>query len=168
MQTTFAKPTMMVNNPALFSTNDRWLSYFWFSSCFSSSSSTVQSPLSLESWSIKIDCQGNSAYMSMWGLTRAGFVGALYLAMLFLAFINSMSVQKPIEYERTVSYRETAAGMYSNMPFALAACTVEVPYILTQASSFYSVSAKVLTGALSYQQVFHGQLFVISATDLWT
>ena len=64
--------------------------------------------------------------------------GALYLAMLFLAFINSMSVQKPIEYERTVSYRETAAGMYSNMPFALAACTVEVPYILVQASMLSS------------------------------
>ena len=58
--------------------------------------------------------------------------GALYLAMLFLAFINSMSVQKPVEFERTVSYRETAAGMYSNLPFGLAASTVEVPYILTQ------------------------------------
>lgn len=67
--------------------------------------------------------------------------GALYLAMLFLAFINSMSVQKPIEYERTVSYRETAAGMYSNMPFALAACTVEVPYILTQVRPIVSQSS---------------------------
>lgn len=52
--------------------------------------------------------------------------------MLFLAFINSMSVQAPIEFERSVSYRETAAGMYSSLPFALAACTVELPYIFLQ------------------------------------
>lgn len=52
--------------------------------------------------------------------------------MLFLAFINSMSVQKVVGYERTVSYREVAAGMYSNLPYALAACVVEIPYILVQ------------------------------------
>ena len=58
--------------------------------------------------------------------------GALYLAMLFLGFINSMSVQAPVAYERAVSYRETAAGMYSPLPFGLAACTVELPYIFVQ------------------------------------
>jgi hypothetical protein len=58
--------------------------------------------------------------------------GSLYLAMLFLAFINSMSVQTPVSFDRGVSYRETAAGMYGHLPFALAACTVEVPYILLQ------------------------------------
>ena len=65
-------------------------------------------------------------------LLPLGFTGALYLSMLFLAFINSMSVQAPVAFERTVSYRESAAGMYSSLPFALAACTVEVPYIFLQ------------------------------------
>ena len=66
--------------------------------------------------------------------------GALYLAMLFLGFINSMSVQAPVAYERAVSYRETAAGMYSPLPFGLAACTVELPYIFVQASCFCRAS----------------------------
>lgn len=54
--------------------------------------------------------------------------------MMFLSFINTLSVQSPVSYERTVSYREIAAGMYSTLPFALASCLVEVPYILLQVS----------------------------------
>lgn len=72
------------------------------------------------------------ALRSVSNLREHGISGALYLSVLFLAFINSMSVQKVVAYERSVSYRETAAGMYSSLPFALSACTVEVPYILTQ------------------------------------
>ena len=78
----------------------------------------------------------------------SNILGALYLAMLFLAFINSMSVQKVVAYERSVSYRETAAGMYSNLPFALAACSVEVPYILAQVSASSSLLRSVRTRAI--------------------
>ncbi len=66
--------------------------------------------------------------------------GSLYLAVLFLAFINSTSVQTPVSFDRGVSYRETAAGMYGQLPFALAACTVEVPYILLQVNNSRQIS----------------------------
>lgn len=51
-------------------------------------------------------------------------LGALYLAVLFLGIINSRTVQPPASYERSVMYRERAAGMYNELPFALAQCVV--------------------------------------------
>lgn len=47
-------------------------------------------------------------------------MGALYTAALFLGVNNSSSVQPVISIERTVFYRERAAGMYSSFPYAAA------------------------------------------------
>ena len=63
-------------------------------------------------------------------------LGALYLAVLFLGIINSRTVQAPASYERSVMYRERAAGMYNELPFALAQCCIEVPYNLLQSILF--------------------------------
>lgn len=49
-------------------------------------------------------------------------MGALYSACLFLGVNNASSVQPIVSIERTVFYREKAAGMYS--PFAYAAAQV--------------------------------------------
>ncbi|KAL8516358.1 hypothetical protein ACS0TY_014856 [Phlomoides rotata] len=59
-------------------------------------------------------------------------MGALYAAALFLGVNNSSSVQPVVSIERTVFYREKAAGMYSPFPFAFAQGAVEIPYILLQ------------------------------------
>ncbi|PIN16189.1 Pleiotropic drug resistance proteins (PDR1-15), ABC superfamily [Handroanthus impetiginosus] len=59
-------------------------------------------------------------------------LGALYAAVMFLGVNNSSSVQPVISIERTVFYREKAAGMYSPFPFAFAQGLVEIPYILLQ------------------------------------
>ena len=47
-------------------------------------------------------------------------MGALYTAVMFLGGNNSSSVQPVIAIERTVFYRERAAGMYSAIPYAIA------------------------------------------------
>lgn len=44
--------------------------------------------------------------------------GAMYAAVLFLGATNAAAVQSIIAIERTVFYRERAAGMYSPMPYA--------------------------------------------------
>lgn len=47
-------------------------------------------------------------------------MGALYAACLFLGVNNASSVQPIVSIERTVFYRERAAGMYSPIAYALA------------------------------------------------
>ncbi|CAH1419416.1 unnamed protein product [Lactuca virosa] len=59
-------------------------------------------------------------------------MGALYTAVMFLGVNNSSSVQPVIAIERTVFYRERAAGMYSAIPYAIAQGLVEIPYIAAQ------------------------------------
>lgn len=47
-------------------------------------------------------------------------MGALFSSLLFLGVKNSSSVQPVVSVERTVFYREKAAGMYSPIAFAAA------------------------------------------------
>ena len=45
-------------------------------------------------------------------------LGSMYAAVQFLGVSNSISVQPVVAVERTVFYRERAAGMYSPFPYA--------------------------------------------------
>ena len=45
-------------------------------------------------------------------------MGSMYAAVLFLGFQNGTAVQPVVAVERTVFYRERAAGMYSALPYA--------------------------------------------------
>ena len=47
-------------------------------------------------------------------------MGSMYAAVLFLGVQNSAAVQPVVAIERTVFYRERAAGMYSALPYAFA------------------------------------------------
>lgn len=67
-------------------------------------------------------------------------LGALYLAMLFLGIINSMTVQPVAFTERSIMYRERASGMYHELPFALAQCAIEIPYNFVQTLLFGAIS----------------------------
>ena len=52
-------------------------------------------------------------------------MGALYASSIFLGVNNASSVQPVVSIERTVFYREKAAGMYSPIPYAIAqVCTM--------------------------------------------
>jgi len=44
----------------------------------------------------------------------------MYAAVLFLGVNNSANVQPVVAIERTIFYREQAAGMYSAIPYAIA------------------------------------------------
>ncbi|KAG8660145.1 hypothetical protein MANES_02G119800v8 [Manihot esculenta] len=63
--------------------------------------------------------------------TKSLFIvmGALYSACLFLGVNNASSVQPIVSIERTVFYREKAAGLYSPLAYAAAQGLVEIPYI---------------------------------------
>lgn len=47
-------------------------------------------------------------------------IGAMYAAVVFLGVNNCSTVQPVVAIERTVFYRERAAGMYSALPYAIA------------------------------------------------
>lgn len=47
-------------------------------------------------------------------------MGSMYAAVLFLGVQNATTVQPVVAIERTVFYRERAAGMYSALPYAVA------------------------------------------------
>ncbi|XP_028756830.1 pleiotropic drug resistance protein 2 isoform X1 [Neltuma alba] len=59
-------------------------------------------------------------------------LGAIYAAILFLGAANCSSVQPVVSIERTVFYRERAAGMYSELPYALAQVAIEMVYTVFQ------------------------------------
>ncbi|CAI5480135.1 unnamed protein product [Closterium sp. Yama58-4] len=59
-------------------------------------------------------------------------MGAMYTAAIFMGWNNSASIQPIVAVERTVFYRERAAGLYGAIPYALAQGAIEVPYVLVQ------------------------------------
>ncbi|XP_044495115.1 ABC transporter G family member 35-like [Mangifera indica] len=59
-------------------------------------------------------------------------IGAMYAAVLFVGINNCATVQPIVAIERTVFYRERAAGMYSALPYALAQVVSEIPYVLIE------------------------------------
>ncbi|KAL1818654.1 hypothetical protein ACET3Z_013523 [Daucus carota] len=59
-------------------------------------------------------------------------MGCMYSAVTFIGIQNASSVQPVVAVEKTVFYRERAAGMYSSMAYALAQVLVEIPYIFVQ------------------------------------
>ncbi|XP_019263263.1 PREDICTED: pleiotropic drug resistance protein 1-like isoform X2 [Nicotiana attenuata] len=63
-------------------------------------------------------------------------MGSMYAAVLFLGVLNSSSVQPIVAVERTVFYRERAAGMYSAIPYAFGQVFIEIPYVFVQAVSY--------------------------------
>lgn len=60
-------------------------------------------------------------------------VGSMYAAVMFVGCENCITVQPVVAVERTVFYRERAAGMYSAIPYALAQVVVEIPYVFVEA-----------------------------------
>ncbi|KAI7983286.1 Pleiotropic drug resistance protein 2 [Camellia lanceoleosa] len=59
-------------------------------------------------------------------------LGATYSAILFLGASNANAVQIVVAVERTVFYRERAAGMYSELPYAFAQVAIETIYVVIQ------------------------------------
>ncbi|XP_039166274.1 pleiotropic drug resistance protein 1 isoform X4 [Eucalyptus grandis] len=72
-------------------------------------------------------------------------MGSMYSAVIFIGFQNTKSVQPVVAIERTVFYRERAAGMYSALPYAFAHVIIEIPYIFIQ-TVIYGVIVYAMIG----------------------
>ncbi|KAJ0755439.1 putative ABC-type xenobiotic transporter [Helianthus annuus] len=72
-------------------------------------------------------------------------MGSMYATVLFIGVQNASSVQPVVDVERTVFYRERAAGMYSALPYAFAQVLVEIPYVLSQ-TVVYSIIVYSMMG----------------------
>ncbi|KAF7814325.1 pleiotropic drug resistance protein 1 [Senna tora] len=93
-------------------------------------------------------------------------MGSMYTAVLFLGVQNAASVQPVVAVERTVFYRERAAGMYSALPYAFAQVIIELPYILVQAVT-YGVIVYAMIGFEWTVEKFFWYLFFMYFTLLY-
>ncbi|KAG9444439.1 hypothetical protein H6P81_015779 [Aristolochia fimbriata] len=59
-------------------------------------------------------------------------VGAMYASVFFLGSSNANTVMPVVSVERTVFYRERAAGMYSSLAYAFGQVSIEVVYVAVQ------------------------------------
>ncbi|KAJ9566593.1 hypothetical protein OSB04_002559 [Centaurea solstitialis] len=74
-------------------------------------------------------------------------IGAMYVSVMFAGFNNCVTILPVASFERTVFYRERAAGMYSSLPYAMAQIIVEIPFVLVQ-TTYYTL---ILYAMLSFQ-----------------
>ncbi|GER36587.1 pleiotropic drug resistance protein [Striga asiatica] len=72
-------------------------------------------------------------------------MGSMYAAINFLGFQYGSTVQPVVAIERTVFYREKAAGMYSALPYAFSQFLIEIPYVFVQ-SIVYAVIVYSMMG----------------------
>jgi len=93
-------------------------------------------------------------------------MGSMYAAVLFIGVNNSSSVQPLVEIERTVFYREKAAGMYSALPYAFAQATIEIPYVFAQ-SAIYSLMVYAMMDFQWEAEKFFWYLFFSFFTFLY-
>ncbi|KAL2487195.1 ABC transporter G family member 39 [Abeliophyllum distichum] len=109
-------------------------------------------------------------------------LGAIYASVLFLGATNSSSVQGVVAIERTVFYRERAAGMYSALPYAFAQVAIETIYVAVQDYSLLSstlfndwvrvdsrlqIAAIVMSFFLSFWNLFSGFLIPRTQIPIW-
>ncbi|TVU19429.1 hypothetical protein EJB05_35577, partial [Eragrostis curvula] len=108
-------------------------------------------------------------------LTNA--MGSMYAAVLFIGIMNCTSVQPVVAVERTVFYRERAAGMYSAFPYAFGQATdqlissqvvIELPYALVQDILYgvivYSMIGFEWTAAKFFWYLFFGYFTMLYFT----
>ncbi|KAK4252850.1 hypothetical protein QN277_010993 [Acacia crassicarpa] len=93
-------------------------------------------------------------------------MGSMYTAVLFLGVQNSSSVQPVVAVERTVFYRERAAGMYSALPYALAQVLIEIPYVFVQ-SVTYGIIVYAMIGFDWTAEKFFWYLFFMFFTLMY-
>ncbi|WVZ69760.1 hypothetical protein U9M48_018495 [Paspalum notatum var. saurae] len=95
-------------------------------------------------------------------------MGSMYAAVLFIGVMNSTSVQPVVAVERTVFYRERAAGIYSAFPYAFGQVAIELPYALAQDIIYgiivYSMIGFEWTAAKFFWYLFFGYFTLLYFT----
>ncbi|TVU02581.1 hypothetical protein EJB05_51916, partial [Eragrostis curvula] len=84
-------------------------------------------------------------------------IGTMCTSVFFIGIQNTITVQPVMDAERTVFYREKAAGIYSSYPYAIAQVMIEIPYTFIQ-SVLFSV---VLYPMVGYKWVFTNFLWFL-------
>ncbi|XP_008461059.1 pleiotropic drug resistance protein 1-like [Cucumis melo] len=80
-------------------------------------------------------------------------IGAMYTASLFLGIQNAGAIQPVVSIERTVYYRERAAGLYSAFPYAFAQVTIELPYTFSQSLIYCIIVYAMMAFEWSFAKV---------------
>ncbi|XP_027084814.1 pleiotropic drug resistance protein 1-like [Coffea arabica] len=93
-------------------------------------------------------------------------MGSMYAAVLFIGVQNATAIQPVIAIERTVFYRERAAGMYSALSYAFGQIVIELPYILVQ-TIIYGVLVYAMIGFEWTAAKFFWYLFFMYFTLLY-
>ncbi|CAL4975335.1 unnamed protein product [Urochloa decumbens] len=95
-------------------------------------------------------------------------MGSMYIATLLIGFMNCTSVQPIVAVERSVFYRERAAGMYSAFSYAFAQIVIELPYALVQEILYglivYSMIGFQWTAAKFFWYLFFGYFTLLYFT----
>ncbi|XP_066306469.1 ABC transporter G family member 36-like [Miscanthus floridulus] len=95
-------------------------------------------------------------------------LGSMYAAVIFIGVMNCTSVQPVVAVERTVFYRERAAGMYSAFPYAFGQVVIELPYALVQDILYgvivYSMIGFEWTAAKFFWYLFFGYFTLLYFT----
>ncbi|KAJ1270160.1 hypothetical protein BS78_06G033400 [Paspalum vaginatum] len=93
-------------------------------------------------------------------------LGSMYAAVLLIGVQNGLTVQPIVDVERTVFYREKAAGMYSALPYAFAQVGIEIPHIFFQ-TTVYGLVIYSLIGFDWTVQKFFGYMFFMYFTFMY-
>ncbi|KAK9099040.1 hypothetical protein Syun_026085 [Stephania yunnanensis] len=81
-------------------------------------------------------------------------IGAMYASVLFVGINNCSTVQPIVAVERTVFYREKAAGMYSALPYAIAQVITEIPYVFIQTTYYTLIVYAMVSFQWSVEKFF--------------
>ncbi|MCD7463338.1 transcription factor [Datura stramonium] len=93
-------------------------------------------------------------------------MGSTYAPLLVLGLQHTSSVMPVVAVERTIFYRERAAGMYSTIPYAFGQVFIEMPYVFVQAV-FYGVIVYAMIGFEWTVTKFFWYLFIMYFTLLY-
>ncbi|KAK4606103.1 hypothetical protein RGQ29_000394 [Quercus rubra] len=95
-------------------------------------------------------------------------MGALFASCVFLGVNNAASVQPIVSIERTVFYREKAAGMYSPIAYGGSQGLVEVPYIVAQTITFGIITYFMINFERTISKFFLYLLFMFLTFTYFT
>ncbi|XP_047045041.1 ABC transporter G family member 48-like [Lolium rigidum] len=95
-------------------------------------------------------------------------LGATYAALFFLGAANCFTVQPVVAIERTVFYRENAAGMYSPLSYALAQTSVEIIYNIVQGCLYTLVIYPMIGYDWKADKFFYFLFFIITSFNYFT
>ncbi|GAB2255079.1 hypothetical protein Droror1_Dr00008857 [Drosera rotundifolia] len=88
-------------------------------------------------------------------------LGAMYCAVLFLGATNATTVQAVVAIERTVFYRERAAGMYSALPYAFAQVAIEIIYVIFQTAIYTLILFPMIGFEWKVSKFFYFYYFIL-------